>query len=176
MNGLTLVVTVASLLTMQHPAMPDGMSHEEHARQMAKDEALRKRGADAMGFDQLTTTHHFKLTSNGGSIEVTVNDAADAATLAQVRQHLKTIAAQFAHGDFERPHQTHAEVPPGVADMQQRVAVISYRYGDIRGGGAVRIRTADAQALSAVHAFLRYQITAHATGDPQEVKRQGRRR
>ncbi|PYR73529.1 MAG: hypothetical protein DMF86_20265 [Acidobacteria bacterium] len=32
--------------------------------------------------------------------------------------------------------------------------------------GRVRITTKDARALEAVHAFLRYQIKEHRTGDP----------
>lgn len=43
----------------QHPAMPPGMIHEEHLAQMQKDAELKKRGADAMGFDQDKTAHHF---------------------------------------------------------------------------------------------------------------------
>ena len=48
------------------------------------------------------------------------------------------------------------------------VLVITYRYEDLAGGGAVRIETKDARALDAVHAFLRYQITEHGTGDPMK--------
>jgi len=33
----------------------------------------------------------------------------------------------------------------------------------------VRIKTRDSDALAAVHAFLRFQITEHQTGDPMEV-------
>jgi hypothetical protein len=36
------------------------------------DEALETRGADAMGFDQDATTHHFNFSPTGGSSEVTV--------------------------------------------------------------------------------------------------------
>ena len=31
----------------QHPAMPPGMTHEEHLAQMQKDTELKKRGGDA---------------------------------------------------------------------------------------------------------------------------------
>ena len=43
--------------------MPPGMTHEQHLKQMQKDAELEHRGADAMGFDQTVTTHHFLLTS-----------------------------------------------------------------------------------------------------------------
>jgi len=39
-------------LLLQHPAMPAGMSHQEHLRQLQKDAELKKRGALSMGFDQ----------------------------------------------------------------------------------------------------------------------------
>jgi hypothetical protein len=40
---------VLALALAQHPAMPAGMSHEEHRKQMARDAELKKRGDAAMG-------------------------------------------------------------------------------------------------------------------------------
>jgi hypothetical protein len=171
MNPMILFVAVALLLAGQHPQMPAGMSHEEHLKQMQRDEALKKRGADAMGFDQNATTHHFKLAATGGSIEVTVKDEADQNTIAAIGSHLRSIASEFAIGQFDKPFQTHAEVPPGVVQMQKSSQKIAYRYEDLSQGGAVRIETKDRRAVEAVHEFLRYQITEHRTGDPLEVKR-----
>jgi hypothetical protein len=162
---------MALLLAPQHPTMPKGMSHEEHQKQMEKDDALKKRGAEAMGFDQDATTHHFRLAPAGGSIEVTVKNQHDEAAIAAVRRHLRSIAADFARGDFDKPFQTHGEVPPGVAEMQKSRQTIAYRYEDLPGGGAVRIDTKDARALDAVHAFLRYQISEHRTGDPTHIEK-----
>jgi hypothetical protein len=167
MNSLIALIATALLLSQQHPSMPSGMSHEEHMKQMRKEEALKKRGAEAMGFDQDATTHHFKLAPSGGSIEVTVKNEKDAATLAAVRNHLRSIAADFARGDFDKPFQTHGEVPPGVPEMKRSSKRITYRYEDLAQGGAVRIETKDAATLAAIHQFLRYQITEHHTGDPK---------
>lgn len=168
---LPIYILAATLLSAaQHPAMPKGMSHEEHLRQMEKDEALKKRGADAMGFDQNGTTHHFKLSTTGGSIEVTVKNRNDATVVAAVRDHLRSIASDFGQGNFAKPFATHGEVPPGVTAMQRNNQAISYRYEDLEGGGVVRIDTTDGEALKAVHEFLRYQITEHGTGDPLEAK------
>ena len=166
MNPLIAVVTAVLLLGSQHPQMPAGMSHEEHLKQLQKEADLRTRGGEAMGFDQDATTHHFKLTPTGGSIEVTVNRSGDDKNLAAVRAHLRSIADEFARGQFDRPFQTHGEVPPGVRTMQARIASITFRYQDLAQGGAVRIETTDAELLDAVHAFLRYQIVEHHTGDP----------
>lgn len=165
MSPLVPSFAVALLVAGQHPQMPPGMSHEEHLKQMQKDEALKKRGADAMGFDQDATAHHFRLTATGGSIEVTVKDHADEKTIAAIRSHLQSIANEFQAGHFGKPFQTHGEIPPGVVEMKTRTHSIAYRYEDLPQGGVVRIRTSDARALDAVHAFLRYQITEHRTGD-----------
>jgi hypothetical protein len=170
-SSLISVLAAALLLAPQHPTMPKGMSHEEHLKQMEKDEALKKRGAEAMGFDQNATTHHFKLAPSGGSIEVTVKNEKDDEVIAAVRSHLRSIAADFARGDFDKPFQTHGEVPPGVPEMQKSNQKITYRYEDLAQGGSVRIETKDARALDAVHTFLRYQIAEHRTGDPKQNDR-----
>ena len=165
MHPFTAFVAATLLLIAQHPQMPAGMSHQDHAKQMEKADALKARGAEAMGFDQDTTTHHFTLSRTGGAIEVTVKDPSDTATIAAVRSHLRSIATEFAEGRFEKPFQTHGEVPPGVAEMRTSKRKITYRYEDLPQGGAVRISTQDAVSVNAIHAFLRYQITEHRTGD-----------
>jgi hypothetical protein len=170
MNLPVYIVTATLLFTAQHPTMPNGMSHEEHLKQMEKDEALKKRGTDAMGFDQDATTHHFKLSATGGSIEVTVKNRTDAAVVTTVRDHLRSIAHEFTQGNFGKPFATHGDVPPGVTSMQRSNQAISYRYEDMQDGGVVWIDTTDVEMLKAVHEFLRYQITEHRTGDPLEAK------
>jgi hypothetical protein len=40
---------------------------------------------------------------------------------------------------------------------------------ETENGGRVLIETKDAEALAAVHEFLRFQIEDHQTGDPTEV-------
>lgn len=170
MNLPVFIVTGMLLSTAQHPTMPKGMTHEEHLKQMEKDEALKRRGADAMGFDQDATTHHFRLSTTGGSIEVTVKNGQDAAVVTAVRDHLRAIASEFAQGNFGKPFATHGEIPPGVAVMQKNAEAVSYRYEDLPDGGVVRIDTADATTLKGVHEFLRYQITEHKTADPLQAK------
>jgi len=160
-----LVLAGVAAQTRAAGQMPPGMTHEQHLKQMAKDEALQHRGAEAMGFDQAATTHHFRLFSTGGAIEVTVKDQADEANRQFIRTHLTEIAAQFAAGDFEKPLMTHGEMPDGVAGMSARRSAITYTFEELPEGGRVRIRTADREALDAIHRFLRYQIREHHTGD-----------
>lgn len=157
-----LLTMILTLLMFQ---MPAGMTHEEHLKQMAKEDAMKKRGAAAMGFDQDATVHHFRLAPDGGSIEVDVKNAADATSRAAIRAHLKEIASQFAVGDFSKPLMTHAENPPGTARMAELRSAIRYEYADTSGGGRVRIRSSNTEAVRAVHDFLQYQIREHHTGD-----------
>ena len=118
-----------------------------------------------MGFSHEKTTHHFRLFSDGGAIEVTANDAADTESRDQIRIHLSHIAKMFAEGNFQAPMLIHDRVPPGVPILQKLKKEVSYRYEDIDGGGRVRISTVNQGALSAAHDFLRFQIADHRTGD-----------
>jgi hypothetical protein len=59
----------------------------------------------------------------------------------------------------------HNQIPPGVPVMKEKRALISYQYEELVGGARVRIKTADAAVLDAIHDFLRFQIEDHHTGD-----------
>jgi len=178
MSGMTTLATrlgilaVASFtlatpaLAQQHTAMPDGMTHEQHMAQMEKDAAMKEHGHEAMGFDQDTTSHHFLIEATGGAIAVNVNTPGDATGVRQIRAHLTEIAASFKAGDFSKPFMTHGEQPAGVVVLQRLKSDMTYTYADTSLGGIVRITTANAEALAALHEFLRYQITEHKTGDP----------
>ena len=122
--------------------------------------------AAGMAFDQTAAVHHFLIESGGGTIRVGVKDESDAHTRMMIRQHLKTIADDFARGDFSSPLATHGEMPAGVEDMRRLKADLRYTYRETPDGGSVVIRTDNAEALAAVHQFLAYQIREHKTGDP----------
>lgn len=132
----------------------------------AQHQALDERGDRVMGFGHTRTTHHFLLEKEGGVIQVEVNDPKDAGSLGQIRSHLAQIAEAFSRGDFSMPKEIHSRVLPGVPEMTELKDEISYRYEETERGGQVRIRTANAEALAAVHEFLRAQIEDHRTGDP----------
>jgi hypothetical protein len=133
--------------------------------------AMMSAGAKAMGFDQTRTFHHFRLLPNGGTIEVHANDPADRDTSRQIAMHLQHIATMFGDGDFNAPFVTHGEEPPGVSTLKRLKDRVRYRFIESPVGGRVRIETDDADALAAVHAFLRYQIREHRTGDPTEIEK-----
>jgi hypothetical protein len=127
---------------------------------------LTRRGEAVMGFDQTTTTHHFRLTAQGGDIEVTANDAKDSASIAQIRTHLQHIAKSFAAGNFTAPRLIHAKEPPGVKAMKRGGDRIAYSFEEIERGGIVKMTTASPTLRAAVQEFLRFQIKDHQTGDP----------
>jgi hypothetical protein len=166
-----LILLGGTASNAQHSTMPAGMSHEDHLRQMAKDEQLKQRGGLAMGFDQDKTTHHFLLRKDGGAIEVISKDSADAASIAQIRSHFRELAASFGEGLFDKPAATHGELPPGASQMAVNKERIRYRYEERTSGAALLIETKDTPTLAAIHDFLRYQIVEHKTGDPLTVPR-----
>ena len=142
-----------------------GHQHDEHLA------GVNKRGDQAMGFDHEKTTHHFRLMKDGGAIEVTTNDQQDTASRDQIRQHLTHIARMFADGNFNTPMLVHAQTPPGVPVMERLKAEIKYQFENLERGGSVRITTSNAEALAAIHDFLRFQIKDHQTGDSLEVEK-----
>jgi len=126
--------------------------------------------AGGMDFDQKTTVHHFRLARDGGSIEIEARRAADVALRDTVRMHLRTLPQEFAAGNFEKPFAVHGETPDGAPGMARLKDRIAYSFESLKHGGRVRIRASTPEALAAVHAFLRYQIREHKTGDPVEIR------
>ncbi len=133
-----------------------GPQHSQHA----------DRATHAMGFDQVKTTHHFHLETNGGAIEVTVKDASDRTSLEQVRMHLRHIATAFGEGDFNLPFLVHATEPPGVDVLKQRRAMVTYRFEELPAGAKVVIRTSDPAARTALHDFLRFRSASTGPAIP----------
>ena len=128
--------------------------------------------AMVMGFDQRATTHHFRLYEDGGAIEVTVNDPGDVKDRDAIRSHLPHIAMMFGSGNFDAPMLVHdSSHVPGTAVMAERRDQIRYTYVETPNGGRVEIVTTDPQALTAVHAFLTYQVAEHKTDDVLTVSK-----
>ena len=137
----------------------DPPAHDVHSQ-------MNYRGEAGMGFSQTETTHHFLLKPNGGVIQVEVNKPSDTADREHIRMHLRHITQAFAAGDFDIPMFVHDTTPPGVREMKRLRAKIHYSFEDTPAGGRVVIATADKECVAAIHAFLRFQIREHKTGDP----------
>ncbi|HUM13103.1 MAG TPA: hypothetical protein VLT82_19295 [Myxococcaceae bacterium] len=151
-------------------AAPDAGTSEADDVAHAHGAAVDQRGDEGMGFSRRRTEHHFTLTGEGGVISADALDAADAATRDSIRSHFAHIARAFASGDFHLPMFIHDRMPPGAETMQRLRKDISYRAEPTERGARVVIRTANPEALQAVHAFLRFQISDHRTGDSPAVR------
>ena len=159
--SLILAITTFVFVYAQQP--------KKDSNNKMPDEQMNKRGDHVMGFDHMKTTHHFLLQESGGSIEVTADSSDDVESSEQIRMHLKHIAMMFAEGNFNAPMLIHEQTPPGVPVMQELKGEINYNYEEIDRGAAVRISTKNANALKAIHDFLRFQIKEHKTGDSLEI-------
>jgi hypothetical protein len=165
-----LVLPVVFRLTL---AQAGSRPAQDEQRNQAIDHRMaevNKHGAEAMGFDQEKTAHHFRLLRGGGVIEVQANDPRDAATVELIRLHLRQQAKSFDQGDFAAPRRTHGRVPPGVATIKRLSREITYQFRESERGGELWITSANPRAVGAVHKFLRFQIGDHRTGDPTEVR------
>ena len=87
-----------------------------------------------------------------------------------IRDHLSMIAAKFSSGDFTIPMFIHDTLPPGTETMKRLNSKIRYVVSNTVGGAQIRITSDDADAIQAVHDFLKFQIQDHQTGDPLEVQ------
>ncbi|MFL5576742.1 MAG: hypothetical protein ACJ79S_12315 [Gemmatimonadaceae bacterium] len=124
--------------------------------------AVQARGADArgMGVDQSTSVHQFDALPDGGRI-VLQRAVDDSVGVAQIRRHLRAIAAAFAAGDFRTPAFVHMQQVPGTAVMAAKRGAVTYVARDLPHGGEVRITTRDPEALAAVHEFIAFQRHDH---------------
>ena len=163
---LFALIAAAALATpVQSHSMPF-LTQQDHS----KHGEMEKRGNQGMGFDQQKTTHHFLLRKDGGAIQVMANSADDKESKEEIQMHLRHIERAFQSGDFDIPMFVHDQTPPGVATMKKLKDQIHYKYEPAENGGRVVISSANAEAVAAVHEFLKFQITEHKTGDALEVK------
>lgn len=136
--------------------------------------AAQDRAGMVMGFDQDKTTHHFLLYADGGAIEVSANDPADAKNRDAIRAHLPHIAMMFGGGDFDAPMLVHdTKNVPGAETLAKLKDKIRYNYAETPRGGRVDVITTDKAAVAALHEFLKFQIREHHTGDPVTVRKRG---
>lgn len=146
------------------------MAKAQH--QSKTQEEMNKRGDHVMGFDHTKTTHHFRLSPQGGTIEITANSPEDTESRDQIRSHLGHISKMFAAGNFNAPMLIHEQTPPGVPVMQKLRSQIEYRFEETESGATIHISTTDGEALKAIYKFLRFQIKEHKTGDSLDVRPQ----
>jgi len=171
----TLLLALASSLFLQEARAENGAwqvpaTQATQSTQSSSQHAMEHRGEGVMGFSQTKTAHHFLLAKDGGVIKVSAKDPKDTVSRDQIRMHLRHIATTFASGDFTDPMEVHGQTPPGVPSMKRLKAQIQYKFEDIDSGGRVLIRSDNAEAVHAIHDFLRFQIREHHTGDSLKIE------
>jgi hypothetical protein len=130
-----------------------------------RSEGIVNRGERVMGFAHEATTHHFRLFSDGGEIDVTANDPKDKASIDQIRTHLGHIAKMFASGNFNASMLIHDTNPPGTATMTRLKEQIRFEFSEMDRGARIRLVATSPETTDAVHAFLLFQIVDHRTQD-----------
>jgi len=156
--GLAGMLACGAALAAQEHTMAPG--HVHAGGRDSAFAALQARGQRVMGVDQYASLHHFDDLQDGGRIQLQ-GKAGDAKATATIREHLRGIVRSFAAGDFSDPMAVHERVVPGSAVMAAKKGAIRYSYRELPGGGEVRIRTADRDAVRAVHEFLAFQRGDH---------------
>lgn len=154
-----VAVPLCASLAAQVPP-PQHAEADSATRSDSAFSALQQRGAEAMGFDQYTTSHAFDALADGGSITF-VAGKNDTAAVARIRKHFREIAVSFAAGDFSTPRMVHAREVPGTDVMKERRDRIRYAVTDRPGGAELRMTTADPSARAAIHAFMAFQRADH---------------
>jgi len=162
---MTSMLWLTLLVLLQQAPAAGGSCEAQYAS------SVDQRGDQAMGFSHEQTAHHFTLTADGGRISAAALSADDVASRDAIRAHMGHIAQAFTAGNFEMPMFIHGQTPPGVPTMKRLRDRIAYRSEDTELGARVVILTRDPDAIAAVHAFLKFQIADHRTGDPTSVQK-----
>jgi hypothetical protein len=148
----TLAIFVLSVLPLMAQEMTSCPMNKTAAGHQAD---VVEHGDTAMGFPHDKTTHHFRLTQDGGTIEVTVNDAKDSQNVSAIRMHLKHIATMFSDSNFSIPMFVHSQRG---GPASPRLRAVSDR------GSLLTCGPPHHDALNAIHDFLIFQIRDHQTG------------
>lgn len=71
------LISVMALTVFVVKAQQQSNKENVNAKGSMSHEEMNKRGDHVMGFDHTKTTHHFRLSPQGGAIEITANSADD---------------------------------------------------------------------------------------------------
>jgi len=133
-----------------------------------------QRGADVMPSSVKASTHVFTKTPDGGIQRVVAKNANDAATAKSVRLHLEEIRQAFLAGDFAGPAHIHGEDMPGLATLRAaKPGQVTIDYREVRGGGELVFRSADAAVVAALHQWFEAQLSDHGSDAMEGHARHG---
>lgn len=164
---LVVSCAMATLASGAQAQMMDSMAmdHAAHMKMMEQAQrqaAIAERGKDVMPFSLAATMHVFRKTAEGGVQQVVAKKASDAAQVNLARGHLQEIREQFLKGDFSGPSHIHGQDMPGLAELREaKAGQIAIDYKDIKGGGQLTYKTADASLVAALHKWFDAQLADH---------------
>ena len=144
------VVVVIGLMTMVNLAK--AQTQQEHVHHMAH---------SVMPFAMSKTVHVFKMTEQGGVMQVVTREAGASEQIPLIQQHLQHEAAQFQKGDFSDPAKLHGAAMPGLKELEAGAAKINVTYEALPNGAAIRFETSDAHLLTAIHRWFGAQLSEH---------------
>ena len=152
--------------SLDHSGMdPSKIDHAAHMKVMT--DALRQaevseRGKDVMPFSLAATTHVFTKTAEGGTQKVVAKKPTDTAQVKLARHHLQEIRERFLKGDFSGPSHIHGQDMPGLAELKAaKRGQVVIDYKDVKGGGQLTYKTADAALVAALHRWFDAQLSDH---------------
>lgn len=152
-------------ITVLAPALLGLILSQTVCAQTASQERLQEiteRGKHVMSFDLGQTQHIFTKTETGGVQQVIVKDPRNSQQIELIRQHLKQIAKEFAHGDFSKPEAIHGQDMPGLATLRTaKPGQILVRYKELPDGAEITYSAQDPSLITAVHQWFDAQLSDH---------------
>jgi hypothetical protein len=104
---------------------------------------IHAQGSAVMPFDLDRTTHVFKSTEIAGSETVIAKDPANSQQIALIQQHLEHATMRFRDGDFGDPASIHGTGMPGLAELADGAAKITFSYAAVSNGAQISYETND---------------------------------
>jgi hypothetical protein len=120
------------------------------------------RGARVMPFSLDKTLHVFSKTETGGCQQVLAKDAGDAEQIRLIREHLSSLAARFAEGDFSDPDRIHGREMPGLTALRAGARQVRFDYRELPNGAQLVYSTPRPALAAAIHRYFDAQLSDHA--------------
>jgi len=129
----------------------------------ARQKEVARRGAQVMPFSLARTLHVFAKTPNGGVQQVIAKDKSDGEQIGLIREHLTTIAGEFARGDFSAPEKIHGRDMPGLEELENaKPGQLKIEYKELPDGGQIAYSTDNPELIHALHQWFDAQLADHA--------------
>jgi len=127
-----------------------------------RSQEITERGKHVMSFNLGQTQHIFSKTETGGLQQVIVKDPRNSRQIELIRQHLKQISKEFAHGDFSKPEAIHGQAMPGLATLRAaKPGQLHVQYKELPDGAEIAYTAQDQSLITAIHQWFDAQLSDH---------------